>query len=107
MSGDNASIDRVRDIAERLGPFDLALLSAGGAQSPLVEGGRLTLTSEEAAEAAAMLGARHVVPLHVAGWAHLTQGADTLRERSRAGASGRMHLLEPGERLELVLEDST
>jgi hypothetical protein len=50
-----------------------------------------------------MLGARHVVPLHFAGWAHFTQGADMLGEAfGRAGVRDRTHLLEPGERLELV-----
>ncbi|WP_327585699.1 hypothetical protein OHA25_00490 [Nonomuraea sp. NBC_00507] len=36
VSGDNASLDVVRAVAERVGPVDVALLFAGGARSPLV-----------------------------------------------------------------------
>jgi L-ascorbate metabolism protein UlaG (beta-lactamase superfamily) len=36
VSGDNASLDLVRVIAEQLAPFDVALLNAGGAQTALL-----------------------------------------------------------------------
>jgi L-ascorbate metabolism protein UlaG (beta-lactamase superfamily) len=102
VSGDNASLELVREIAGRLGPVDVAVLFAGGARSPLVPDGHLTLTSEAAAEAAEILAARHVVPLHFEGWAHFSQGAETLREAfARRGAGERLHLLAPGERFRL------
>jgi L-ascorbate metabolism protein UlaG (beta-lactamase superfamily) len=102
VSGDNASLDIVHAIADRLGPFDLALLFAGAAQTALVPGGYLTLTSDQAAEATAILGEPQVVPLHFEAWAHFTQGADTLRASfERAGLSRLLHLLAPGERFEL------
>jgi L-ascorbate metabolism protein UlaG (beta-lactamase superfamily) len=102
VSGDNASLDLVRAIAERLGPFDVALLSAGAAQTALVEGAFLTLTSELAAEAVQILGSPQTVPLHFEGWAHYTQGADTLRRAfQHAGLGEVLHLLEPGERIDL------
>jgi L-ascorbate metabolism protein UlaG (beta-lactamase superfamily) len=98
VSGDNASLDLVRVIAERLGPFDVALLSAGAAQTALVEGAFLTLTSELAAEAVRILGSPDTVPLHFEGWAHYTQGRDTLRHAfERAGLGRRLRLLERGE----------
>ncbi|MFL6077547.1 MAG: MBL fold metallo-hydrolase [Mycobacteriales bacterium] len=97
VSGDNASLDRVRQIADRFGPFDVAVLFAGAARTPLIDA-YLTITSAQAAEATAILGARHVVPLHFEGWAHFTQGADTLRaEFAAAGLTDRLHLLEPGQ----------
>src|SRR5512146_1910190 len=71
VSGDNASLGIVQSIADRFSRIDVALLFAGAARTPLLDA-YLTLTSEEAAEAAAILGARHVVPLHVDGWAHFT-----------------------------------
>ncbi|WP_431930607.1 MBL fold metallo-hydrolase [Nonomuraea jabiensis] len=95
VSGDNASLDVVREIAGRFGPVDVALLFAGGARTPLVDG-YLTLTSDDAVTAAEILGARHVVPLHFEHWAHFTQGRDTV-EKAFAGFGDRLRLLAPGE----------
>ncbi|MGW7205865.1 MBL fold metallo-hydrolase [Streptomyces sp. NPDC054837] len=82
VSGDNASLDRVRKFADREGPFDVALLFAGAARTPLVPDA--SLTSEQAAEAATVLGARHVVPLHFEHWGHFTQDGPA----APAGARG-------------------
>ncbi|MEU3460651.1 MBL fold metallo-hydrolase [Streptomyces sp. NPDC006733] len=101
VSGDNASLDVVREITERCGPFDVVVLFAGAAQAPFIPGADLTLGSEHAAEAAAILGAPHVVPLHFEHWSHLTQGRETLVEAfERAGLSDRLHLLDPGQSTE-------
>jgi L-ascorbate metabolism protein UlaG (beta-lactamase superfamily) len=100
VSGDNASLDLVRMIAGRLGPTDIALLSAGAARTALASGAFLTLTSDDAAEAVRILGAPETVPLHFEGWAHYTQGADTLRRAfQRAGLAERLHVLRPGEHI--------
>jgi L-ascorbate metabolism protein UlaG (beta-lactamase superfamily) len=102
VSGDNASLDHVRAIAAQLGPFDVALLFAGAAQTALVEGAFLTLASERAAEAVRILGSPQTIPLHFEGWGHYTQGRDSLREAFRRAELGeRLHLLEPGQRIEL------
>lgn len=102
VSGDNASLDVVREIAARLGPFDVAILFAGGARTALLDGAYLTLPSPAAAEAARLLGAGQVVALHFEGWAHFSQGADSLREAfEQAGLEARLHIPEPGRRLEL------
>ncbi|MER6187504.1 MBL fold metallo-hydrolase [Streptomyces sp. NPDC001652] len=98
VSGDNASLDRVREIADREGPFDVAPLFAGAARTPLVPDATLTLTSEQAAEAAVILGARHVVPLHFEHWGHFTQDGPTLTKAfAEAGLADRLHLPAPGE----------
>ncbi len=102
ISGDNASLDVVRAIAQRMGSVDVAVLFAGGAQTALLGDAFLTLPSDAAAEAARILGARHVVPLHFEDWAHFTQGADTLVEAfRRAGLTDRLHLPKRGEWIEL------
>jgi L-ascorbate metabolism protein UlaG (beta-lactamase superfamily) len=106
VSGDNASLDVVREIAGRLGPMDVALLFAGGAKTPLVGDVHLTLTSDQAAEAARILGgdrgAPQVVPVHFEGWAHFTEGRDTVFPAfERLGLADRLHLLKPGETAEL------
>ncbi|KAA2266625.1 MBL fold metallo-hydrolase [Solihabitans fulvus] len=98
VSGDNASLDVVRAIAERFATVDVAVLFAGAASTPLLEGAFLTLTSELAAEAAKILDAGQVVPLHFEGWAHFSQGGDTLVAAfDQAGLADRLHLLAPGE----------
>lgn len=102
VSGDNASLPVVRAIAARIGPVDAAVLFAGGARTALAGGAYLTLASDAAAEAARILDARQVVPLHFEGWAHFSQDADTLRSAfRRAGMEDRLRLLAPGEQVAL------
>jgi L-ascorbate metabolism protein UlaG (beta-lactamase superfamily) len=102
VSGDNASLDVVRRIADRHGPVDIAVLFAGAAQTPLVGDAFLTLTSAGAAQAARILGASHVVPLHFEHWTHFTQGPGTLGAAfAEAGLTDRLHLLQPGDQVEL------
>jgi L-ascorbate metabolism protein UlaG (beta-lactamase superfamily) len=80
VSGDNASLDVVREIAARCGPIDVAVLFAGAVQLPhRFDGAYLTLSSDLAAQASIILGAPTVIPLHFEGWTHFTQGADELR----------------------------
>jgi L-ascorbate metabolism protein UlaG (beta-lactamase superfamily) len=98
VSGDNASLDLVRETADRLGPVDVAVIFAGGARTALLGDAYLTLPSEGAVEAARILGARHVVPVHFEGWAHFSQGRETIRDAfGRSELADRLHLLEPAE----------
>ncbi|MER8047185.1 MBL fold metallo-hydrolase [Streptomyces sp. NPDC094032] len=79
VSGDNASLDLVREIADRFGPVDTAILFAGAPRFPVLFGGAvIVLDSAQAAEAARILGARRVVPVHYDSWAHFTEGRDDL-----------------------------
>jgi L-ascorbate metabolism protein UlaG (beta-lactamase superfamily) len=64
VGGDNASLDVVRSVADRVGPVEVMVPFAGTARTALVPGAYLTLTSQATAEAAKLLGARAVVPLH-------------------------------------------
>jgi L-ascorbate metabolism protein UlaG (beta-lactamase superfamily) len=103
VSGDNASVDVVREIGGRLGPIELAVLFAGAARvAQRFDGAPLTLTSERAVEAAQVLGVRAVVPLHFEGWAHFSESADDLRTAfARAGLGDRLHVAEPGQTVEV------
>jgi L-ascorbate metabolism protein UlaG (beta-lactamase superfamily) len=102
VSGDNASPEVVAAVADRAGPVEVAVLFAGAARTPLVPGAYLTLTSQAAVEAAWLLEARAVVPLHFEGWAHFTQGRASLSAAfERAGLADRLHLPEPGGRIDL------
>ncbi|GHH63381.1 L-ascorbate metabolism protein UlaG (beta-lactamase superfamily) [Streptomyces umbrinus] len=79
VSGDNASLDSVKEIAERFAPIDTALLFAGAPRFPeLFDNQLIVLNSAQAAEAARLLGARRVVPVHYDSWAHFTEGRDEL-----------------------------
>ncbi|EOD65032.1 MBL fold metallo-hydrolase [Amycolatopsis vancoresmycina] len=101
VSGDNASVDLVREIAARF-RVDIAVLFAGAARTALFDGAPLTLTSVDAVEAAKVLGAAKVVPLHFRGWQHFSEGPDTLRSAfDAAGLADRLVLLEPGQRAEV------
>jgi L-ascorbate metabolism protein UlaG (beta-lactamase superfamily) len=98
VSGDNASVDVVRAIAERGGAVAVAVLFAGAVQlRHRFEGAYLTLSSDRAAEAAKILDAGTIVPVHFEGWTHFTQGADALRAAFAGnGVADRLMLPERG-----------
>jgi len=72
VSGDNASIPLVEQIASAFARIDIALLFAGAARIPEIDA-PLTLTSTDAATAARVLGASRVVGLHTEDWAHFSE----------------------------------
>ncbi len=75
VSGDNAALEHVTEIAERFAPVDTAVLFLGGARMSFAfDGALLTLDSAQGAEAAKLLGARRVVPVHYDSWAHFQEG---------------------------------
>lgn len=94
VSGDNASLDAVREVAGRFGPVDIAILFAGAPRiAGLFDGEPLVLDSAQAAEAAGILGARRVVPVHFDSWSHFTEGRDELVGAfTRAGLADRLDL---------------
>ncbi|MGW4232471.1 MBL fold metallo-hydrolase [Streptomyces sp. NPDC004980] len=92
VSGDNASLDAVRQIAERFGPVDTAVLFAGAPRLPvLFDGGLVVLDSAQAAQATEILGARRVVPAHHDSWTHFTEGRKELEAAfTAAGLADRL-----------------
>lgn len=97
VSGDNASLDLVRDIGTHAGTVDIAILFAGAARSTLFDGAPLTLTATDTAEAARLLAAKRVVPLHTRGWAHFSETDDDVRSAfAEAGLTDRLLVLDPG-----------
>ncbi|MFZ0214926.1 MAG: MBL fold metallo-hydrolase [Candidatus Dormiibacterota bacterium] len=100
VSGDNASLEVVEEIARRIGSVEVAILFAGAAKTARLGDLPLTLTAQRAAAAAQALGAAVVVPVHFEGWTHFTEGADALRDAFvEAGIEDRLRLLTPGERV--------
>ena len=101
VSGDNASLELVEQIAGRFPQIDIALLFAGAARVPRLDAA-LTLTSVDAARAAQLLGARQVVGLHVEDWEHFSENrADLVAAFDAAGIGDRLVLTPRGERVEL------
>ncbi|WP_049561891.1 MBL fold metallo-hydrolase [Nonomuraea sp. SBT364] len=98
VSGDNASLDLVKQIAGRFGPVDTAIVFAGAPRFPVLFGGALiVLDSGQAAEAATILGARRVIPVHYDSWAHFTEGRDELVAAfTAAGLADRLDLGDRG-----------
>lgn len=72
VSGDNASLPLVQQIADRFPVIDIAVLFAGAARVPSIDAA-LTLTSEDAARAAEILGSPVVVGLHTEDWGHFSE----------------------------------
>jgi L-ascorbate metabolism protein UlaG (beta-lactamase superfamily) len=103
LSGDNASLSAVKDVADRVGSIDIAVLFAGAARVPAKERGRpLTLTSARAAAAAEVLGAKAVIPAHVDGWAHFSEGAEEFAAAFDAAGIGDVLRVAPhGEWIDL------
>lgn len=98
VSGDNASIPLVAQIAHRFPAIDIAVLFAGAARVPGVEA-TLTMTSADAVTAAHLLGATRVVGLHTEDWEHFSQSR---AELEAAFASAGLLVATPrGERVEL------
>jgi L-ascorbate metabolism protein UlaG (beta-lactamase superfamily) len=103
VSGDNASVEVVAEVAARWPHFDVAVLFAGAVQIARVcEGAYLTLSSDRAAQAAEILGARAVIPLHFEGWTHFQQGAEQLRDAFAGyGIAARLRMPERGATLSI------
>jgi len=98
VSGDNASLGVVQEIADHAGPIDVAILFAGRGRSPMLLDAYLTLSSDQTAQAAEILGAPMVIPIHVEGWQHLTQEPGTIPNAfARRGLTDRLLMLSPGE----------
>ncbi len=98
VSGDNASLDVVQRIVERVGTVDVAILFAGGAQMPYLGDAYLTLPSAGAARGAELLEARWVIPLHFDSWTHFSEGRESLHEAfAHPGLLERLIIPDPGE----------
>lgn len=81
LSGDNASIVPVLEIARRFPEIDVAVLHVGAARVPAKFRGRpLTLTADRASDVAQVLGVRRVVAAHCEGWSLYSQSAADVRK---------------------------
>ena len=98
VSGDNASIALVEQIAGRFPDIDIAVLFAGAARVPDLDA-TLTMTSTDAARAAGILNPRVVVGLHTDDWEHFSEGRTELE--AALAPTGLLVATPRGERVEL------
>lgn len=97
VSGDNASVGKARQVAERFPQVSIAVLFAGGATSPRIGDVLLTLDAERAAQVADLWPAARIVPVHIDDWAHFTQPrAAFLEQFAQHGDPARLTVIERG-----------
>ncbi|WP_217182991.1 MBL fold metallo-hydrolase [Streptomyces sp. AC495_CC817] len=102
VSGDNASVDLVREIAGRFPGIEIAFLFAGAANVGRFGDTDLTLNARTALEAADALGDALIVPVHAEGWFHFSETRERLIGMfAHAGRSDRLRVLTAGERAEI------
>lgn len=97
VSGDNAAVELVEQIAERFPGIDVAIVFTGAARLGVFDNAELTLTAASAVEVAHLLSQARIVPVHAEGWAHFTESVDDLWEAfTSAGLSERLLIPVPG-----------
>lgn len=98
VSGDNASMVPVSQIAQRFPTIDVAVLFAGASRLPTKNQGRpLTLTGARAADVTAVLGVQQVVIAHIAGWSIYSENIDDVRTAfNEAGIADRLVAADAG-----------
>ncbi|MFC9995953.1 MBL fold metallo-hydrolase [Nocardia sp. NPDC127526] len=100
VSGDNASVDLVEQIATRIGRIDLAILNVGAANVERFGDTDVTLNGRTAVKAAAALGNALIIPVHAEGWAHFSESLDYLiRNFDYAGRTNQLRIPVAGEPL--------
>jgi len=97
VSGDNASVDVVDQVARRFPDIRLAVLFVGGANVGRFGDEPMTLDARRASAAADLLEDARVVPVHHTDWAHFVDPLSAVEERfARGGRSERLVVLERG-----------
>jgi L-ascorbate metabolism protein UlaG (beta-lactamase superfamily) len=97
VSGDNASIRTVAEIAQRIPDIGAVILHVGARVQGKFRDRPLTLDSVRAGAAAAILGSAVVIPAHYDGWAHFSEGReDLIRAFDDAGLSARLRVSDHG-----------
>ena len=98
ISGDNAAVELVDEIAARFPSIEIAVLFTGAARVGLFDNAPLTLTVDMAAEVASKLTSAKVFPVHSEGWAHFSEDRVLLEDAfAAAGVSERLFLVAPGK----------
>ncbi|MFC9895389.1 MBL fold metallo-hydrolase [Nocardia sp. NPDC127579] len=93
VSGDNASVDLVAEIAARIGRIDIAVLFVGAANPGRFGDTDVTLNARTAVQAAQHLDDAVIVPVHAEGWGHFSETLEYLaRTFEYAGRSAQLRI---------------
>lgn len=99
VSGDNSWLEVVEEISRKCGPIDVAVLFVGGARFEELGGAYLTLSNEDAVQAAGILGDAIIIPVHADSWAHFSQTSTELKQMfEEEGLGHRIVVLKPGQK---------
>ncbi len=108
ISGDTVMFPALATSLAELGkvrPVDVAVIHCGAVAFPKAIGmgrARFTFDASEVAEAATLVGARTIVPVHRSGWAHFRETEAALGVAlDRAGLANRVKMLDLGETVTL------
>ena len=101
VSGDTVWYEGVAEVARRF-PVRAAILFMGAARVSAVGPWALTLTADDAVEAARAFAGATILPLHFEGWEHFTESrADVEAAFLRAGLASRLRWPERGRTVPL------
>src|SRR5262249_31417690 len=96
VSGDTVWYEGVQEVSQRY-PIKVAVLFMGAARVHEVGPWHLTMTAEDAVQAARAFANATIVPLHFEGWAHFSESrAEITRAFEGAGLTSRLRWLAPG-----------
>jgi L-ascorbate metabolism protein UlaG (beta-lactamase superfamily) len=102
VSGDNASVALVEQIAARIGHIDIALLNVGAANVGRFGDTDMTLNARTALQAAEALTDAAIIPVHAEGWAHFTETLEHLqRTFAHGGREAQLHIPLRGDTITL------
>ncbi|MGQ4617354.1 hypothetical protein [Nocardia sp. R7R-8] len=85
----------VRQIVERIGRIDIAVLNVGAANVGRFGDTDVTLNARTALQAAEALGDAVLVPVHAEGWAHFSETLDYLGHVFRYGGRAEQLRIPP------------
>ncbi|GAA3739178.1 MBL fold metallo-hydrolase [Leifsonia bigeumensis] len=105
VSGDNASLDVVREVTGTFGGASIAILNAGAARVREIDAD-LTFGSAAAVKAAIILAAQQVVGVHTEDWEHFSESREQL-EKAFAAADLTEVLVDSPRGERVVIEVGT
>lgn len=96
VAGDTVWYEGVAEVARRF-QVQVALLFLGAARVEAAGPDALTMTAEDAVQAACAFPQAMIVPLHFEGWAHFTEAKRYVQQAfDAAGLADRLRWLDPG-----------
>jgi L-ascorbate metabolism protein UlaG (beta-lactamase superfamily) len=98
ISGDNASIEPVHEVAARFPDIAVAVLFAGGPSFEVFDGVYLAFSDEMAVAAAEILENATIFPIHADSWEHFSQTTESMKQLAADhGIGERVIALAPGQ----------